>query len=190
MDLILCSSDYPDPPPHDERLRIYYQNIFGRFEDVTDELGLDHLGAGMPSLGDIDGDGDLDLLIGQSFNRLTTDQRRQAAFKSGVLTIDGNKDARPRPSIRLFENEATGGRQSLILNLIGDPSKGTTMEAYGTIVQVTADIDGRSGHSIGHPTTPGPRPLRSLGQTTYVCPALRARRSYPGRKSRNSLAQR
>jgi len=30
LDLILCSSDYPDPPPHEERLRIQGSNMSGR----------------------------------------------------------------------------------------------------------------------------------------------------------------
>jgi hypothetical protein len=142
LDLILCSSDYPDPPPHDERLRIYLQQEDGRFRDATLDLGIDHIGAGMPSLADIDLDGDLDLLIGQSFNRLRADQRRAAAIKSGALNPDAEADARALPVIRLFRNESCQGNTSLMLDLQGDPAKGVSRNAYGTIVRVTADLDG------------------------------------------------
>src|SRR5690606_1188315 len=54
LDLIICSSDYSDPPPHDERLRIYLQTSDGTFRDATAELGVDHLGAGQPALVDLD----------------------------------------------------------------------------------------------------------------------------------------
>ncbi|QXD25485.1 VCBS repeat-containing protein [Opitutia bacterium ISCC 51] len=153
LDLILCSSDYPDPPPNAERLRIYYQQSDGHFKDVSHELGLDHVGAGMPSLGDIDDDGDLDLLEGQSFNRLTTDQRRKASISSGTLTATSSDEEKPKPSARLFLNEATQGRASIILHLIGDPEKGVCREAYGTIVHIVADLD-------GDPSTPPTRQIR------------------------------
>lgn len=142
LDLILCSSDYPDPPPHDERLRIYFQQEDGRFRDVTASLGLDHVGAGMPSLADVDNDGDLDLVVGQSFNRLSGEQRRAAALTSGALAPNAPADARPLTRARLFLNESAGDRASILLELVGDPAKGTTRDAYGTIVRLSADLDG------------------------------------------------
>jgi len=144
LDLVLCSSDYPDPPPHDERLRIYFQQGDGRFLDVTKELGLNHIGAGMPSLADVDLDGDLDLLIGQSFNRLPKEQRISAALASGALRENSDNGAVPEPRARLYLNESSEGRPYLILHLIGDKQKGVSSSAIGAIVRVTADTDGDS----------------------------------------------
>ncbi len=144
LDLILCSSDYPDPPPHDERLRVYLQQEDGTFVDSTAALGIDHVGAGMPSLADYDQDGDLDLLVGQSFNRLPADQRRKAALASGALPPDAPDSAPSLPRARLYRNESPGNHHSLQLVLTGDPGKGTCREAYGTVVRVTADTDGDS----------------------------------------------
>jgi len=141
LDLILCSSDYPDPPPHDERLRIFFQQHDGRFRDVTAELGINQVGAGMPSLADVDGDGDLDLLVGQSFNRLTPEQRRTAALASGALPADAPEEARPQLRARLFLNHSPESRKSLMLDLVGDPAAGTAREAYGAIVRLHADLD-------------------------------------------------
>ena len=155
LDLLLCSSDYPDPPPHDERLRVYFQQADGRFLDVTHDLGIDHVGAGMPSLADIDDDGDLDLVIGQSFHRLPADQRRAAALVSGALPPDAPADAKTQTRLRLFQNHASGGRQSIRLDLVGDPAKGTSRDAYGTIVRLTADLD-------GDPETPDVTQLRQV----------------------------
>ena len=107
LDLVLCSSDYPDPPPHDERLRIYFQQGDGHFLDVTKDLGLNHIGAGMPSLADVDLDGDLDLLIGQSFNRLLKQQRVKAALASGTLRKDLSGSTMPEPQARLYLNESS-----------------------------------------------------------------------------------
>jgi uncharacterized protein YodC (DUF2158 family) len=144
LDLVLCSSDYPDPPPHDERLRIYFQQEDGHFLDVTKDLGLNHIGAGMPSLADVDLDGDLDLLIGQSFNRLLKQQRVKAALASGALRNDSADGTVPEPQARLYLNESSQGRRSLILHLIGDKKKGVSSSAIGAIVRVTADTDGDS----------------------------------------------
>lgn len=155
LDLILCSSDYPDPPPHDERLRIYFQQSDGRFADVTAELGIDHIGAGMPSLADPDLDGDLDILIGQSFNRLPLELRRKAAIASGALTPQSPEDAKPELRARLYLNRSSENRASLILYLQGDPEQGVTREAFGTIVRMTADLD-------GNPETPDVTQIRQV----------------------------
>ena len=155
LDLILCSSDYPDPPPHDERLRIFFQQEDGRFLDVTAELGIDHVGAGMPSLADVDHDGDLDLLLTQSFNRLSAEQRRAAAMASGALAPDAPAEARPMPRTRLFRNESGNGRPSLQLKLVGDPAQGISRAAYGAVVRLTADLD-------GDPATPAVTQMRQV----------------------------
>ncbi len=123
LDLLLCSSDYPD----NQRLRIYRQQRDGSFVDITSWVGIDHIGAGQPSLADVDGDGDLDIFVGQSFNRLRRDQR------------EGRQ-----PRVRLFLNQAAdkGLGHGLVLRLVGDPSKGVNRDALGAIVRMTAVLDG------------------------------------------------
>lgn len=155
LDLILCSSQYPDPPPHDERLRIYLQQFDGRFRDTTHELGPDVVGSGMPAIADLDNDGDLDLMIGQSFNRMTREQRRAAAISSGALSPEAPEDARPKTRVRLFRNNMTDGRASIMLDIAGNPQNGVSRDAYGTIVRLTADLD-------GNPETPDVRQLRQV----------------------------
>lgn len=129
LDLILASSDYPDPPPHENRLRVYLQQPDGTFADSN--VGIDQIGAQQISLADVDGDGDLDLLVGQSFNR----------FSKAMI------DARtlPGPVARLFLNQTAeqAGGKSIVLHLTGDPSKGVTRDALNTIVELTTRVDGR-----------------------------------------------
>jgi len=135
LDLILCSSDYPDPPPHENRLRIYRQNEDGSFRDVTPDSGIDHLGAQQPSLADVDSDGDLDLLIGQSFNR----------FPKAMI----DKQTPPHPVARLFLNQATERRRaaglpsnSIVLRLVGDEKRAVTRSAFNAIVRMTTSVNG------------------------------------------------
>lgn len=141
LDLILASSDYRDPPPYEERLRIFLQTDDGRFRDATHELGLDHIGAGSPSLADVNGNGALDILVGQSFNRLTQEQRRAAAIVSGALSPDSPEDARAETRVRLFLNDLTEGRKSIILELEGDPEMGIARDSIGAIIRMTTDLD-------------------------------------------------
>ena len=123
LDLVLASSDYPD----DQRLRIWRQQEDGRFVDVTAWIGIDHIGAQHPSLADIDGDGDLDVIVGQSFNRLSGPQR-----------------AGREPRVRVFRNLAAdrGLGRGLALKLVGDPERGVARDALGAIVRATATIRG------------------------------------------------
>ncbi len=124
LDLLLCSSDYPD----NQRLRIYRQQADGSFSDITSWVGIDHLGAGQPSLADIDNDGDLDILVGQSFNRLRREQR------------EGRK-----PQIRVYLNQAVEKSlgNALVLRLVGDETQSVSRDALGAIVRMTATIGGK-----------------------------------------------
>jgi len=99
----------------------------------------------MPSLADVDLDGDLDLLVGQSFNRLPKSQRIQAAIESEALSADSIDTKPPEIRARLYLNESSNGRASIILHLQGDPQQGVSSEAFGAIVRVTADTDGNPG---------------------------------------------
>ena len=123
LDLLLCSSDYPD----NQRLRIYRQQADGTFSDITSWVGIDHLGAGQPSLADIDGDGDLDILVGQSFNRLRREQREGRT-----------------PQMRVYLNQAVERSlgNALVLRLVGDETQSVSRDALGAIVRMTATIGG------------------------------------------------
>ncbi|MCF3650276.1 CRTAC1 family protein [Synoicihabitans lomoniglobus] len=147
LDLIICSSDYSDPPPHDERLRIFLQQPDGTFADHSAELGLDHIGAGQPAVLDLDGDGALDLIVGQSFNRLTAERRRDAGLANGTLSVDSPEDAKARPVVHVYHNALAGDRAGLVLRLRGDPAQHVTRDAFGAIVRASVDLD-------GDPTTP------------------------------------
>lgn len=136
LDLILASGDYPDPPPFDERLRIFHQEVDGTFKDVTATSGVSQPGCGQISLADVDGDGDLDILVGQSFTRFTKEM------------IDAQPEGKPR--VRLFLNErihtntTPDDGRCITLSLIGDPHQECNRDALGAIVRVTAHLDGDS----------------------------------------------
>jgi len=69
LDLLLSSGDYPD----NQRLRVYRQQDDGRVVDVMAWSGLENEGSQQISLADVDLDGDMDVMVGQSFNRLSTE---------------------------------------------------------------------------------------------------------------------
>ncbi len=137
LDLVLASSDYPDLPPHENRLRIYLQQPDGSFKDTP--VGIDQIGAQQISLADINGDGTLDLLVGQSFNRFTP---KMIAARTP-----------PGPTARLFLNHATG--HALTLRLIGDPAQRVPRDAFNTIVKVTATIHGQRTTQLRQLLGPG-----------------------------------
>ena len=135
-DVLVCSSDYPD----NQRLRLWRQQDDGSLVDITSWAGIDHIGAGQPALLDFDGDGDLDIVVGQGFNRLPAAQR-----------------AGRTPRLRVFENRTadTLDRKSIVLRLEGEPKHGVNSDALGAVVRVTTVIDGERTTRVAQVVGPG-----------------------------------
>jgi hypothetical protein len=135
LDLILASGDYPDAPPYDERLRVFRQRTTplpnGRtFEDVTAQMGIDLPGAGQLAVGDLDLDGDVDIICGQSFTRFTPQMIEAAGGK---------------PQVRVFLNQAAQlGKPGTTLILNG--ANGVCRDAIGTVVE--ADVRDPSSNAV------------------------------------------
>ena len=133
LEVILASGDYPDPPPSDQRLRIFASAPAGdpsgqRLVDRAIAAGVSHPGAGQIAIADFDGDGRLDLLVGQTFNRFTPE----------LVEASGGT-----PQVRLFLNIATGPgpANSIHLDLEGDPAQGVATTPYGAIVVAITRTD-------------------------------------------------
>ncbi len=140
LDLILCSSDYSDAPPYDERLRVFLQQADGTFHDATSRLGLDQIGGGQPVVADINRDGALDLVVGQTFNRLDAGRRDAAGAANGTLAAGKSE---PRLHVYINRNDDNNNNNNgLVLRLAGEPGSGSTRDAFGAIVKIAADIDG------------------------------------------------
>jgi hypothetical protein len=142
LDLILCSSDYPDTPPYEERLRLFMQQEDGTFTDRTLEIDIRLFGAGQPALADFDLDGDLDFAVSQSFNKINEERKRAAALANGTLSDPAGPIAEAKPRYHIFLNELAEGRKSLVLRLQGNSALGVATDALGAVVRLTADLDG------------------------------------------------
>ncbi|KAA0214678.1 MAG: CRTAC1 family protein [Leptolyngbya sp. PLA3] len=130
LDVLISSGDYPD----DQRLRVWRQLEDGTLSDVTAWANLDNDGSAQISLADIDLDGDVDVLVGQTFFRYSQ------AEKAGRT-----------PTLKVYLNQAIERHvgNSLVLLLEGDPARGVSRDALGAVVQVEVDGDGEGpGQSI------------------------------------------
>ncbi len=135
LDLLLASSDYPD----DQFLRLFRQKPDHTFEDVTARAGFDLRNATQISLADFDRDGDVDIVVGTSNNRLTKAQRE-------------GRDL----NVRLFRNDVGHRNHWFALRLEGKGPGGANRSAIGARVQVrigdvtqTREVYGGQGHA-GH----------------------------------------
>jgi len=132
LDLILASGDYPDPPPFDERLRVYLQRVESgedgrRWIDATASLGVEHPGCAQIAVADFDLDGRPDIVAGQSHTRWTP----------AMIEAAGP------PQVRLFLNRRTAAGHgvdphALSIELVGDPARGIAVVPLGAIVEVRA----------------------------------------------------
>jgi len=136
LDLLLSSGDYPD----NQRLRVYRQQDDGRFVDVTAWSGLENEGSQQISLADIDLDGDMDVMVGQSFNRLGAAQiaGRTPSMKVYLNQCVEKRRERERQGLPL---EGVAGN-SIVLKLRGDAAKGVANDALGAVVEAEIDLDG------------------------------------------------
>jgi len=129
LDLILSSGDYPDPAPYDNRLRIFHQQTDGSFKDVTGESGIDHVGSAQLSLADIDVDGDMDILVGQSYNRFTPE----------IIAATNTRQQSDGPRARVFLNQASElkPRSSITISFIGNPREKIAYDPLGLVARLT-----------------------------------------------------
>ncbi len=124
LDLFIGSGDYPDG----QFLRLYRQREDGRFDEVTRIAGFDWEGCGGLSIGDIDRDGDVDVLAGRSFMRLSQDHRDK--FMGGLR----------EPRVGLFRNDIgnRSGNRWLVVTLRGKGEGGANRAGIGARISVTA----------------------------------------------------
>ncbi len=118
LDILLSSGDYPD----NQRLRLFLQQPDGSLRDATADIALDHDGSQQIAVGDLDNDGSLDLLVGQTFFRYT------AEMKEGRT-----------PALKAFMGDPAAQGTSLTLRLQGDPDKGVSRDALGAMVRLRLD---------------------------------------------------
>jgi hypothetical protein len=156
LDVIISSGDYPDAPPFEQRLRIFRQQQDGSFADVTTPSGLQHVGSQQISLGDVDGDGQIDILVGQTFNRFTPAMIEKAGGEPKLrlfLNRTHTPAAAPEQSApaageegEALEPEPRRVANAITLTLVGDPALGVNRDALGAIVRLHSSAGGRAAY--------------------------------------------
>ena len=158
QDLLIASGDYPDG----QFVRLYRQRPDHGFDEVTDLAGFDWEGAGDVSIGDVDRDGDPDLVVGRSFARLSQEHRDR--YMGGIKQNE----------VGVFLNRAgeRSGNHWLNVRLVGRGRGGANRAGIGawiTVVcgSVTQTRELRAGSGLANHEDP-PEACFGLGKVGKV----------------------
>jgi hypothetical protein len=158
LDLLIGSGDYPDG----QYLRLYQQQADGSFEERTERAGFRWEGCGGLSIGDFDRDGDVDILAGRSFMRLS--QAHRDKYMDGIQA----------PLVGLFRNDIgnRSGNHWANVRLEGGGAGASNRSGIGARVRITAGgvtqmREIRSGSGLSNHQDP-PEACFGLGRARVI----------------------
>jgi hypothetical protein len=133
QDLIICESDYPG-----NHLRIFLQNQDHTFREAEKELGVEFNNCPGLAVGDVDRDGDPDLVT------LGTRTRWAEARPAPELVLWRNQNSNPSLNVRLLGDGRSANRDAIGARVYLETDQGTQMR----------EVQGSYGH-WGQQTQPG-----------------------------------
>ncbi|ODT60211.1 hypothetical protein ABS71_17410 [bacterium SCN 62-11] len=166
LDLVVCESDYPG-----NRLRIFLQQADRSFRESEKELGIEFNNCPGVAIGDVDRDGDPDLVA------LGTRTRWPEARPKPEVVLWRNQTSNPSLNLRLVGDGLTANRDAIGARVYLETDQGTQMRelqgSYGHWGQQTQP--GEVHFGLGNSTPRRIRivwPDRELSQTVIEKPAF------------------